>query len=93
MTHVVTALRWRNPDVRVHLRADSGYAAPRTYEGCERLGIDWTIGLGMNAVLEARSVALLAQVVAQYELTGQPSGCSSPSGNGPKSGAWHAGSW
>jgi hypothetical protein len=72
LTQVVTALRKRNPDVRVHLRADSGYATPRIYEVCEGLRIDYTIGLGMNAKLKKKSDELLAQAVAQYERTGQP---------------------
>jgi Transposase DDE domain group 1 len=72
LTRVVAALRRRNPDVRVHVRADSGYASPAFYAACERLEIDYTIGLGMNRVLQARSDELLAQAVAQYEQTGQP---------------------
>ena len=72
LRRVVAALRRQNPDVQVHVRADSGYATPRFYEVCEELGIDYTIGLGMNAVLKARSDALLEQAVAQYDQTGQP---------------------
>lgn len=72
LAQVVVALRRRNPDVRIHVRADSGYASPAFYEACERLEIDYTIGLGMNSVLKDRSDALLAQAVAQYEQTGQP---------------------
>lgn len=72
LVRVVTALCQRNPDVRVHLRADSGYATPKFYEVCERLWIDYTIGLGMNPVLKRESDELLAQAVAHYEQTGQP---------------------
>jgi hypothetical protein len=72
VARVVAALRARNPDVRIHLRADSGYAAPAFYRACERLEIDYTIGLGMNPVLKRRSDALLEQAVRQYEETGLP---------------------
>lgn len=72
LARVVAALRTRNPDVRIRLRADSGYAAPAFYQACERLEIDYTIGLGMNSVLQARSDALLERAVKQYEETGVP---------------------
>lgn len=69
---LVTALRERFPDVRIHLRADSGFAVPRMYEVSEELHIDYTIGLGMNSVLKRQTEPLLAQAVAQYEQTKQP---------------------
>jgi Transposase DDE domain group 1 len=72
LARVVAALRRRNRDVRIGVRADSGYASPAFYEACERLEIDYTIGLGMNSVLKARSDELLERAVAQYEQTGQP---------------------
>jgi hypothetical protein len=72
LTRIVTALRARNPAVRIHVRADSGYGKPAFYTACERLEIDYTIGLGLNAVLKARSENLLQQAVAEYERTGQP---------------------
>lgn len=72
LARVVAALRRRSPDIRIRVRADSGYASPAFYEACERLEIDYTIGLGMNPVLKSRTEALLEQAVAQYEQTGQP---------------------
>lgn len=69
---MVEALRAKNPDVRIHLRADSGYATPLFYLACERLNIDYTIGLGMNSVLKRQSEGLLEQAVRQFEQTGQP---------------------
>ena len=69
---VVTALRERFPDVRIHVRADSGYAVPRFYEVCEQTQIDFTVGIGMNAVLKRESEALLNEAVEQYEQTQQP---------------------
>jgi hypothetical protein len=72
LTRVVEALRAQNPDVRIHLRADSGYATPSFYLACERLNIDYTIGLGMNSVLKRQSEGLLEQAVRQFEQTGQP---------------------
>lgn len=72
LTRVVEALRTKNPDVQIHLRADSGYAAPAIYHACERLGIDYSLGLKMNPVLKRHSDALLEQAVRQFEQTGRP---------------------
>lgn len=72
LTRVVEALRAKNPDVRIHLRADSGYATRSFYLACERLNIDYTIGLGMNSVIKRQSEGLLEQAVRQFEQTGQP---------------------
>lgn len=69
---VVERLRQSWPDVRIHLRADSGYGTAAFCAGCERLGIDYTLGLGMNAVLKRQSDALLAETVAAWEETGRP---------------------
>lgn len=72
LTRVVEALRIKNPDVRIHLRADSGYAAPAIYRVCEQLGIDYSIGLKMNPVIKCQSASLLQQAERQFEQTGQP---------------------
>jgi hypothetical protein len=69
---VVTALREKFPDVRIHVRADSGFAVPRMYEVCEELYVNYTIGIGMNPVLKRRSETLLAEALAHYEETHQP---------------------
>lgn len=72
LERVVGKLREKFPAVRICLRADSGYATPRLYQACERLQIEYTIGLGMNAVLKRESEELLEIAVQQYEATGQP---------------------
>jgi hypothetical protein len=70
--YVITRLRQAWPDVRIHLRGDSGFGTPTMYQACERLKIDYTIGIGMNAILKGNSDVLLAEVVAQWEATGEP---------------------
>ncbi len=72
IARVVEALRAKNPDVRILLRADSGYGTGKFYETCERLQIEYTIGIGMNQVLKDRSESLLKQAQQQFEATGQP---------------------
>jgi hypothetical protein len=72
LTYLVGRLRAAWPDVHIHLRGDSGFAVPKTYALCEALGIDYTFGLGMNAVLKRHSDELLAEAVRQFEQTGTP---------------------
>jgi hypothetical protein len=69
---IVRALRERFPLVLIRVRADSGYAKPWFYRLCERLDIEYSIGLGMNAVLKRNSEELLEQALEQCEQTRQP---------------------
>jgi hypothetical protein len=72
LEYLVEQLRAVWPDVRIVLRADSGFATPRFYAACERLGIEYSVGLGMNAVLKRHSEELLAEAVRLFETTGEP---------------------
>jgi DDE family transposase len=72
LPYLVRRLREAWPDVRISLRGDSGFAVPKTYTLAEELGVDYTLGLAMNAVLKRRSEELLQQAVRNYEETGQP---------------------
>jgi len=72
LAYLVGRLRDAFPDVRIVLRADSGFGVPAMYAACERLEIEYTIGIGMNATLKRRSDALLQHVVEQFEATGEP---------------------
>ena len=72
LEYLVGRLRAVWPDVRIVIRADSGFAVPAFYEGCERLRLEYTVGLKINAVLKRKSDDLLAEAVARFEATGQP---------------------
>lgn len=72
LPRIVAALRARFPDVVIRLRADAGYAKPWLYRLCERLSVEYSIGLGMNNVLKRLSDELLQQAVEQYESSGIP---------------------
>lgn len=72
LEYLVARLRAAFPGVRIQLRADSGFGTPAMYEACERLEIDYTIGLGMNARLKKYSENLLNEAVLQFEATGEP---------------------
>ena len=72
LQRIVRALREKFPDVLIRIRADSGYAKPWFYRLCERLDVEYSIGLGMNPVLKRNSEELLQKAVEQYEQTGEP---------------------
>ena len=55
------------PTVQVELRADSGFAIPRLYAWCEAEGVEYTIGLIPNSVLDAIAAPLVADARAQSE--------------------------
>lgn len=72
LAYLVGRLRAVWPCVDIEFRADSGFAAPEMFDMCEQLGLWYTIGYGMNPVLKAKSDALLEEVVAAYDKTGEP---------------------
>jgi hypothetical protein len=72
LERVVAALREKFPHVLIRLRADSGYAKPWLYRLCERLGVEYSIGIGMNSVLRRNSEELLENAVEQHAETGLP---------------------
>jgi len=69
---VVGRLRQAWPDVEIHFRGDSGFGVPPMYDVCERLGVDYTIGLAMNTRLKKLSENTLKTAVERFEATGQP---------------------
>jgi hypothetical protein len=71
VAYVVRRLRQVWPDVRIHLRGDSGFGVPAMYAMCEELQIDYTLGVGMNARLKKCSDDLLQEAVGRWERTGQ----------------------
>jgi len=86
LEYLVTRLREVWPDVRIALRADSGFAVPAMYSTCEQLEIDYTIGIGMNPTLKKVSDSLLEQSLEQFETTGEPQ-------RNFRAGWYQAGSW
>jgi len=72
LKYLAGRLRDAFPGVRIVLRADSGFGVPTMYDVCERLEIDFTIGIGMNPTLKRLSDPLLQHVVEQFKATGQP---------------------
>jgi hypothetical protein len=72
LERVITRLREKFPGVLIRVRGDSGFARPRLYAACERLQVEFSIGLGMNPVLKRQSEELLEIAVKTQQTTGQP---------------------
>jgi len=72
LTNLVERLRAVWPDVQISIRGDSGFAVPKMYLLCEDLRLNYTFGLGMNAVLKRQSEEVLEEALQKYEQTGQP---------------------
>ena len=69
--YLTTRLREHWPDLRILVRADSGFATPVFYDACERLGLEYTVGLKMNPVFKRNSEDLVEKAVQLFEETGQ----------------------
>jgi hypothetical protein len=72
LEYVVRRLREAWPGVRIHVRGDSGFGVPRVYDACERVDIQYTLGIRMNPRLKRLSDPLLEEAVKRFESTGQP---------------------
>lgn len=63
-------LRAAWPGVKLILRADSGFCRWRMLRWCERMGVDYIVGLARNRRLEALSAPLMAEAAAAFASTG-----------------------
>ncbi len=64
-------IRSRWPEVRIILRADSGFAREELMAWCEQHGVDFVFGLARNARLQRALGGELTQAREQFELSGQ----------------------
>lgn len=67
---LVRRLREAFPQVRIVLRADSGFCRWRMLRWCEAHGVDYIVGLARNARLEAMLQADMQTAAREYEATG-----------------------
>jgi len=67
---LVSRLRRQWPDVRIILRADSGFCRWRTMRWCDRHGVDYIVGLAKNAVLKRLTRRSMVQARWDYRRTG-----------------------
>jgi hypothetical protein len=68
---IVAQIRARWPDVRIVLRADSGFAREALMSWCEANGIDFLFGLAKNARLVAEITAELGEAEEDSKATRQ----------------------
>lgn len=71
LKRVVDKLRAARSDIKIHVRADSGFGLPRMYECCESLGMSYTFGIAGNDRLKAIAQPLLDRAIEQCKLIRQ----------------------
>jgi hypothetical protein len=72
VARIVSQIRRRWPQVRILLRADSGFARDALMAWCENNSVDFLFGLAKNARLNAEIATELAAAQEQSEKTGKP---------------------
>jgi Transposase DDE domain group 1 len=72
IARLVARLRARWPNVRILLRADSGFAREALMAWCERNGVDYLFGLARNARLAAMIESELSEAQAAAQKSGKP---------------------
>jgi DDE family transposase len=72
IARLVARIRGRWPQVRILLRADSGFARDALMAWCENNGVDFLFGLAQNPRLNAEIEAELAVAQEQSQRSGQP---------------------
>jgi hypothetical protein len=69
---IVAQIRARWPEVRIVLRADSGFAREALMSWCEANGVDYLFGLAKNQRLVAEIASELAAAEEESKASGQP---------------------
>jgi hypothetical protein len=72
LKRIVAQLRQAWPEVKIVIRADSGFCREEILRWCEDNGVDYVIGLAKNTRLAAAIAAELDQVRERFEATKQP---------------------
>src|SRR5512142_3102597 len=72
LQRIVAQLRGAWPEVKITIRADSGYCREPLMAWCEQDGVDYILGLAQNPRLVAAIADELGQARQQFEATGQP---------------------
>jgi hypothetical protein len=72
LERLVGRIRSRWPEVRILIRADSGFAREEILAWCEAHGVDYVIGLARNARLQAALSGEMVKAQAECQRTGQP---------------------
>jgi hypothetical protein len=75
LERIVEFLRQAWPEVKIIVRADSGFARDVLMSWCESHQVDYVLGLARNCRLEQALKVELAQARRQWQQTGQASRC------------------
>lgn len=71
LQRIVQQLREVWPEVRILVRADSGFCREQLMAWCEAEGVDYLLGLAKNERLKAKITGELQQAKRQYQETGR----------------------
>jgi Transposase DDE domain group 1 len=71
LQRIAGQLRRHWPEVKIILRADSGFCRQELMNWCEQNGVDYVLGLARNRRLEAMLAEALAEAKQKHEETGQ----------------------
>jgi Transposase DDE domain group 1 len=71
LKRIVAQIRQAWPQIKIVIRADSGFCREEILRWCEDHGVDYVIGLAQNPRLLARIAEELGQAKHQYETTKQ----------------------
>ena len=75
LARIVARIRRRWPQVRILVRADSGFAREELMAWCEANGVHFLFGLAKNERLIAEIASELARVEARSRRSGKPARC------------------
>ncbi len=73
LERIVSRIRRQWPKVRIMIRGDSGFCREPILVWCERNGVDYLLGLAVNARLKHEVAEALGQARQQFEQTRQAS--------------------
>jgi len=73
LKRIVAQIREAWPEVKIAIRADSGFCREEILSWCEENGVDYVLGLAQNTRLVAAIRAQSDQARDQFEATNQPS--------------------
>jgi hypothetical protein len=73
LARIVSLIRKAWPEVKVTIRADSGFCREGIMAWCELQGVDYVLGLARNSRLQKTLAPELARAKASFERTGEPS--------------------
>jgi len=72
LERIVTRIRGHWPEVKIVVRADSGFCREALMAWCEAHAVDYVLGMARNSLLEKIAAAALEEARRQWEQTQQP---------------------